>query len=333
MVERSVELARRGHGRGRSCGMLRVMKHRSPWLVLPLLLACNQRTDEELRGMMGDVAAGQVESLRAQLAERQAEQAKAEAAQEDRVKALERQLADAQVQLTGLEGLLADAKTRIEAFEKVPVKPTTPVIAGKPDPAAIYRVELGDAQTIGPDTALVTIVTFSDFQCPYCSRVSPTIEELRKDYGADLRYAFKHNPLPMHKNARAAAIAAEAAGEQGKFWEMHDKLFANSRDLTEKNFIAWARELKLDVKRFERDLASTAIGERVDRHQRQANDLGARGTPAFFINGRFLSGAQPAASFKVLIDEEKTKAEAMVAAGTSRTSVYAETIARGKTEP
>ena len=291
--------------------------------------ACDQRSDEELRSMMLDVAAGQVDPLRAQLAEA----SKVEAAQEERVKTLERLLADAQTQLVSVEGQLVDVKARLDALEKVPAKPATPPVAGRPDPTLVYRVDLGDAQTIGPDTALVTIITFSDFQCPFCSRVSPTIETLRKEYGGDLRYAFKHNALPMHKQARPAAIAAEAAGEQGKFWEMHDKLFANQRDLTEANFIAWARELKLDVKRFERDLASTTIGDRVDAHQRQATALGARGTPAFFVNGRFLSGAQPVESFRALIDEEKAKAEAKVAAGTSRGSVYAETIASGKTGP
>jgi protein-disulfide isomerase len=309
------------------CGML---LRRAPWLVLSLLsLACDQRTDDELRSMMGDVATSHVGSLRTQ----QADAAKLEAAQEERVKALERQLAEAQAQLASVEGKLADVQTRLETLEKAPPRPTTPVPAGRPDPALVYRVELGDAQAIGPDTALVTIVTFSDFQCPYCGRVRTTIEELRKEYGADLRYAFKHNALAFHKQARPAAIAAEAAGEQGKFWEMHDKLFENQRDLSEANFIAWARELGLDVKRFERDLASTTLADRVDRHQRQANDLGARGTPAFFINGRFLSGAQPLGSFRTLIDEEKRKAEAKVAAGTARTSVYAETIRSGKTEP
>jgi protein-disulfide isomerase len=291
--------------------------------------ACDQRTDDELRSMMGDVAASHVESVRAQ----QAEAGKTAAAQEERVKTLERQLADAQAQLVSLEGQLVDTTTRLETLEKLPAKPPVPPSMARPVPTDVYRVELGDAQTIGPDTALVTIVTFSDFQCPYCARVSPTIEALRKEYGADLRYAFKHNALGFHPRARAAAIAAEAAGEQGKFWEMHDKLFENSRDLSETNFIAWARELKLDVKRFERDLASTTLGDRVDRHQRQGNDLGARGTPAFFVNGRFLSGAQPIERFRALIDEEKAKAEAKVAAGTPRASVYAETIAGGKTEP
>jgi protein-disulfide isomerase len=305
---------------------------RVPWLLLSLgatLVACDQRTDEELRGMMGDVAAIQVESVRSQLAEA----AKVEAAQEERVKALERQLADLQVQLGSLEGQLAESSARLDALEKVPKPTTPPPVAGRPDPAAVYRVELGDGQAIGPDTALVTIVTFSDFQCPYCGRVRATIDAVRKEYGADVRYVFKHNALGFHKQARPAAIAAEAAGEQGKFWEMHDKLFENQRDLTEANFIAWAGQLGLDVKRFERDLASASLGDRVDRHQRQANDLGARGTPAFFVNGRFLSGAQPLESFRALIDEEKKKAEANVAAGTPRRSVYGETIAGGKTAP
>jgi protein-disulfide isomerase len=309
-----------------------MLVRRIPWLLLSLGLlgsACDRRSDEELRGLMGDVAATQVEPVRSQLAEA----AKVEAAQEERVKVLERQLAEVQAQLVGLEGQLADAKTRLEALETAP-KPTTPTpLAGRPDPAAVYKVELGDGQAIGPDTALVTIVTFSDFQCPFCKRVGPTIESLRKEYGADLRYVFKHNALGFHKDARPAAIAAEAAGEQGKFWEMHDKLFENQRDLTEANFIAWARELGLDVKRFERDLDRATLADRVDQHQRQANALGARGTPAFFVNGRHLSGAQPIESFRALIDEEKKKAEAKVAAGTPRSSVYAETIAGGKTAP
>jgi len=315
--------------------MLRAMlARRGSWLVLSLVLplslvgsACDRRTDEELRALIGDVAGVQVESVRAQVAEA----AKAEAAQEERVKELEKQLAEVQAQLVSLEGQAADAKARLEALEKAPKGPTpTP---GRPDPAAVYRVEVGDGQAIGPDTALVTIVTFSDFQCPFCARVSPTIKDLRKEYGDDVRYVFKHNALSFHPNARPAAIAAEAAGEQGKFWEMHDKLFENSRDLTETNFIAWARELGLDVKRFERDLASTTIAARVDRHQREATTLGARGTPSFFINGRYLAGAQPLESFRTLVDEEKKKAEAKVAAGTPRSNVYAETIASGKTAP
>ncbi|MCX4241646.1 DsbA family protein [Paraliomyxa miuraensis] len=296
-------------------------------LVLAFMPACDQRSDEELRSMMSEVASSQVSAVESKLGAANDDQTR-------RLETLEREVAELQGQLAGLEGQLAGAKAELEELGKAPPpKPTTPSMAGRPDPASTYRVELGDAQTIGPADALVTIVTFSDFQCPFCSRVSPTIAELRKSNGDDLRYAFKHNPLGFHKDARAAAIAAEAAGEQGKFWEMHDKLFENQRSLTESNFVAWARELGLNVKQFERDLASTAIADRVDRHQRQANDLGARGTPAFFINGRFLSGAQPRESFQRLIDEEKAKAAAKVATGTPRSGVYAAMIAGGKTEP
>lgn len=250
------------------------------------------------------------------------------------VTAMETQLAELSAQMVGLEVQLAEAQTRLDTLEKDAEEPAAPVRpSGRPDPAAYYKVEIGDAQAIGPDTALVTIVTWSDFQCPFCARVSPTIDQLRKDYGKDLRYVFMHNPLAFHKQAEPAARAAEAAGEQGKFWEMHDLLFKNSRDLTEKNFAKWARKLGLDVKRFKRDFASSTIAKRVEEQQRKGTALGARGTPSFFVNGRFLSGAQPVASFKVLIDEEMKKAEAKVAAGTPRSGVYAATIASGKTSP
>lgn len=297
-----------------------------------LLLACDAPSKEEAKSMMEEVAQEKVAAVDARVSELTKTVQEREE-QLKKVDTLETQLADLSSQTVALEVQLADAQSRIDTLEKANEKVVPPPSPGRPDPAAYYKVPVGDAQTIGPDTALVTIVTWSDFQCPFCSRVSPTIDELRKDYGEDLRYAFKHNPLAFHTNARAAAIAAEAAGEQGKFWQMHDKLFANQRDLTEKNFVAWARELKLDVKQFKRDLSSATIAARVDAHQQEGNKLGARGTPAFFVNGRFLSGAQPAASFKVLIDEELGKAKAKVAAGTAPSRVYDETIASGRTAP
>jgi len=201
---------------------------------------------------------------------------------------------------------------------------------GKPDPAATYKVTLDDAVTKGSAEALVTIVEWSDFQCPYCSRVTPTIKELEKAYGNDLRIAFKHNPLGFHPRAKPAALAAEAAGRQGKFWEMHDRLFENQKDLTDENFVKWAGELGLDVEQFKKDIADPALAKKVDSQQQQGVTLGARGTPAFFVNGRFLSGAQPVDAFKKLIDEEKVKAEKLVAAGTPKAQVYERVIANGK---
>jgi len=203
---------------------------------------------------------------------------------------------------------------------------------GKPDPAATYKVTVDDAVTKGSAEALVTLVAWSDFQCPYCSRVGPTMKQLEQDYGNELRIAFKHNPLGFHPRAKPAALAAEAAGKQGKFWEMHDKLFENQKDLSDENFVAWAGELGLNVDQFKKDLADPALGKKVDTQQAQGATLGARGTPAFFVNGRFLSGAQPVENFKKLIDEEKAKAEKILAAGTPKAQVYDKVIANGKTK-
>jgi len=289
------------------------MLSRSLLVALPLFLACacDLPTRAYVDAAANEIAAAKadervtplkqkIETLEARLAE--AEKTSA------RVLTLETQFAGLSAQTVALEAELADAERRLGSLEEDAKKPTpTPSLHGRPDPEAYYKVEVGDAQAIGPADALVTIVTFSDFQCPFCKRVTPTIEQLRKDYGADLRYVFKHNPLAFHKEARVAAIAAEAAGEQEKFWEMHDLLFENPRALTRENFKKWAGQIKLDVKRFERDLDSAAIAKRVDAQQQQGVSLGARGTPSFFVNGRFLSGAQPAASFKTLIDEEMKK--------------------------
>ena len=129
-----------------------------------------------------------------------------------------------------------------------------------------------------------------------------------------------------------AALAAEAAGKQGKFWEMHDKIFENQKDLADERFIAYATELGLDVEQFKKDMASEELKKKITDQQTQGATLGARGTPAFFVNGRFLSGAQPVENFKKLIDEEKGKAEKILAAGTPKAQVYEKVIANGKTK-
>lgn len=203
---------------------------------------------------------------------------------------------------------------------------------GQPIASATYKVDVGEAAVKGPDDALVTIVEWSDFQCPFCKRVNPTMAKIQETYGDKVRIAFKHNPLPMHNRAMAAAIAAEAAGRQGKFWEMHDKLFDNGRALTDENFEKWATELELDVDKFKSDMKDKEIETKVKKQQAQGSTLGARGTPAFFVNGRFLSGAQPFEAFKALIDEEMKEAEALVAKGTAKKDVYAAVVGKGKTK-
>ena len=109
--------------------------------------------------------------------------------------------------------------------------------------------------------AQVTIVEFSDFQCPFCSRAAKTVDQLVTDYGDKVRVVFKHKPLPFHQNAKPASAAAIAAGKQGKFWEFYHKAFDNQQNLTDENFVAWAKELGLDAGKFDADRKSDAVAK------------------------------------------------------------------------
>jgi len=170
-----------------------------------------------------------------------------------------------------------------------------------------YSVDTTGAPALGPDTAKVTVIEFSDFQCPFCGRVLPALQQIQREYGDDVRIVFKHLPLGIHPKAPAAHAASEAAHRQGKFWPMHDKIFANQRDLSPETYKRYAEEIGLDLEQYERDLADPAVERKVEADLAEASRLGVSGTPAFFINGRFLSGARPFASFKAVIDEELGK--------------------------
>ncbi len=206
----------------------------------------------------------------------------------------------------------------------------------QPDPNAVYKVELnGDLlPQRGPDDALVTIVEVSDFECPFCGRVEPTVNQILEEYGRDVRVVWMNNPLPFHQNAKPAAIAAlEAYQQRGNsaFWQMHAKMFENQRGLTRENLERWAQEIGLNMAQFRAALDNEEHGDVVTAQQRLAQSLGATGTPSFFINGRNLRGAQPFERFKAVIDEELAKARALVQRGTPRAQVYAQTIRNGAT--
>jgi protein-disulfide isomerase len=173
-----------------------------------------------------------------------------------------------------------------------------------PDPTQKVEIPIGDSPVRGPAKAEVTIVEYSDFQCPFCARVVPTLNQIQETYGERVNIVYKHLPLRIHPEAPGAAAAAEAAGMQGKFWEMHDKIFAGQRELSDAKYVEWAQQLGLDVERFDRDRKSEAVRARIAKDEEEANRFGVSGTPAFFINGRFLSGAQPFDAFKRVIDEE-----------------------------
>jgi protein-disulfide isomerase len=193
----------------------------------------------------------------------------------------------------------------------------------------VYKIALADSAARGASAPKVTLVAFSEFQCPFCARVTATLDELAKGYGDDLRIVFKHRPLPFHDRALPAALAAEAAGEQGKFWQMHDKMFQNQKALAAEDLERYAGELGLDVARWKTALAGAKAKSRVDADMKLADQFGVNGTPSFFINGRMLVGAQPIDRFRAVIDEELKKADQKLAAGVARAALYEELTRAG----
>ncbi len=143
----------------------------------------------------------------------------------------------------------------------------------------------GDSWSVGSPSAKVTLVEFSDFQCPACKASQPELTGIINKYSRNLRFVYRHFPLPSHSYAVDAAIAAEAAGKQGKFWEMHDKLFDNQPDFQKDSLIGYAKDLGLDVNKFTTDLDSSELRQRVLADQSDGNKAGVNATPTFFVNG------------------------------------------------
>jgi protein-disulfide isomerase len=147
-------------------------------------------------------------------------------------------------------------------------------------------------RVVGPADARVTLVEYGDFECPHCGALYPIVQAARKAFGGNLRFAFRHFPLrSSHPHALAAAKAAEAAGEQGRFWEMHDRLFQRQTELGDADLERHARELGLDVERFRRSLGDHAHEARIREDLASAAQSGAQGTPSLFINGELYEGS------------------------------------------
>ena len=151
----------------------------------------------------------------------------------------------------------------------------------------------------------VSIVEFSDFQCSYCAKVESTIDKVLNEYKTEVKLVYKHFPLTLfHKDAFKASLAAEAARKQGKFWEMHDKMFTNQKNLKEEDLLKYAGELNLDMEAFKKALASPEAKEIVERDMQTAKEFNILATPTFFINGKMIFGNKPFEVFKEIIDEE-----------------------------
>lgn len=156
----------------------------------------------------------------------------------------------------------------------------------------------------GPADAPITIVEFSDFQCPFCSRVLETLKQVEERYKGQVRLVFRDFPLNIHPNAPKAAEAGSCANDQGKFWELHDKMFANQNGLSVEALKTWAAEIGVDAAKFNECLDSGRYAEDWRKDMEEGAAAGVTGTPAFFVNGRFLNGAAPLDNFTRLIDDE-----------------------------
>jgi protein-disulfide isomerase len=230
---------------------------------------------------------------------------------------------------------LSDIERRIEGIEKKVLRPEAGLGRrgalgrrgrrfNRPDPAAVYAAPIDGAAFDGRRHAKVTLVESFEFACPFCRRVSSTIAQLKKEYGKDLKVVYK-NFIVHASQATIPARAACAANHQGKFMRMHDliwsKGFDDNRNLSRDNMMRLARQVGLRMSKFRSDMDGPCV-ERVRQDQAEMSRLGARGTPAFFINGRFLSGARPIGQFRTLIDEELRKANERIRDGTSLKSYY-----------
>jgi protein-disulfide isomerase len=166
-----------------------------------------------------------------------------------------------------------------------------------------------DDAVLGAANAPVTVVEFSDFQCPFCARVMPTLKRIRETYGDRVRIVWKDFPLTsIHPQAFKAAEAGQCAREQGKFWELHDRMFTNQQALEPDALKKYAADAGVDTARFNACLDSSKYGERVQEHMGLGTKLGVSSTPTTFVNGRLVSGAQPYEVFASIVDEELARA-------------------------
>jgi protein-disulfide isomerase len=198
--------------------------------------------------------------------------------------------------------------TKREEFLKSLRSQAKVVVNLKPPPIQRVEVSIQGAPFKGGEKAPVTIVEFSDFHCPFCKRVVPTLAQLESKYGEKIKLVFRDFPIEgLHPGASKAHEAARCAGEQGKFWPYHDKLFAGPASSTPELFNRFAKEVGLESAAFETCLSSGKHQAAIKKDIEEGQRLGVAGTPAFFINGRLFTGAQPLEAFARVIDEELSR--------------------------
>ena len=177
-----------------------------------------------------------------------------------------------------------------------------------------------DDHIIGPENAPVTLVEYADYECPYCQRIYPELKKLQEEFAGKVAVAFKDFPLPTHPHAKKVAEAARCAAEQGRFWEFHDLLFDGHQKLDLPQLKEYARVLKLDAARFDHCLDAGEQAAAVQKDFAQGQRLGLTGTPSFFINGHFLSGAVGYGTLREIVEQRlaASRQQPPVATGSAR---------------
>lgn len=235
-----------------------------------------------------------------------------------------------------MRGLLLGAALGLCACGNVEQAPADPQYAPLPGPedvkSNLSRMVVGerwpatypdDAPIKGAKEPLVTIVEYSDFECPFCGSFAATLDELVGAYPEDVRVVFQQFPLAMHPGAEPAARASIAAGAQQRFWAMHDRLFRERHAGGEERLVELAGELGLDTDRFAADLKAEATAKRVADEQAKGKAIGVRSTPNFFLNGIRVEGALKPDALRRLVDQERQGSQQLIDAGSTRAEVYA----------
>lgn len=185
--------------------------------------------------------------------------------------------------------------------------PSVPSQADKQKSADLLAIKADD-WVKGPAEAPITLVEYLDFECEACRAYYPTVKQLKEEYKDNIRFVVRYFPLPGHKNSMTSALAVEAAGKQGKFWEMHDVLYENQRSWGEKGkadpkvFEEYAKQIGLDIEKYKNDVTSNELKDRVNRDKNSGISLGVQGTPTFFINGERIPNPKGYEDFKSIID-------------------------------
>jgi protein-disulfide isomerase len=252
-------------------------------------------------------------------------------------KTIDQELQKAQAKIASgtPKGRVYDEMTK-ENKKNVPAAAENKEENPKDDTTTVFKVPLGNSPILGSPNALVTIVEFSDFQCPFCSKVEPTLKSIRDKYGDKVRLVWRNEPLPFHNRAEPCAEAAmEVRAEKGDkgFWAMHDELFANQKAQADDDLVKYATDNGASADKVKDAIANHTHKKEIDADQEVGSDFQASGTPHFFVNGRRLVGAQPEEKFDAIIDEEIKKAQDLISKGTKPSDVYNALTADGKGPP